>query len=255
MKSCSWCFSEKRGLEAQTGATPDFDLDGDQANVTVSSVQAFISWLSASQRFSNRIETTRRDSWTNTGLGWCLSRSERQAIKSWIDGKLDRETTFESPLKAALAMARIAVLLREPKREQSQQQDRGFDVIGFILVATFLGALEIVLDRGLEDDWFASTFIVTFSVVCAVAFVLMIPWEMSRRNPMIDLRMVATRQFGGCFLVMLATGAVAGFLASASVARSSGKIPPEMPANRGHLAFGCLTFLAEMRKNAAKISD
>ena len=107
-----------------------------------------------------------------------------------------------------VAMALIAVLLREHKRRQSQQQGHGFDVIGFILVATFLGALEVVLDRGLEDDWFASTFIVTFSVVCAVAFVLMIPWEMSRRNPMIDLRMVATRQFGACFLVMLATGAI-----------------------------------------------
>jgi MFS transporter, DHA2 family, multidrug resistance protein len=106
-----------------------------------------------------------------------------------------------------LAMALIAVLLREPKRQQSQQ-GHGFDVIGFILVATFLGALEVVLDRGLEDDWFASNFIVTFSVVCAVAFVSMIPWELSRRNPMIDLRMVATRQFGACFLVMLAIGAI-----------------------------------------------
>ena len=96
----------------------------------------------------------------------------------------------------------------QPRAEQSQQQGYGFDVIGFILVATFLGALEVVLDRGLEDDWFASTFIVTFSVICALAFVLMIPWEMSRRNPMIDLRMVATRQFGACFLVMLATGAI-----------------------------------------------
>jgi DHA2 family multidrug resistance protein len=36
----------------------------------------------------------------------------------------------------------------------------------------------------------------------------MIPWEVSRRNPMIDLRMVATRQFGACFVVMLATGAI-----------------------------------------------
>ena len=104
-----------------------------------------------------------------------------------------------------LAMALIAVLLRA---QQPQQQTHGFDVIGFILVATFLGALEVVLDRGLEDDWFASTFIVTFTVICALAFVLMIPWEMSRRNPMIDLRMVATRQFGACFVVMLVTGAI-----------------------------------------------
>src|ERR1700736_33391 len=107
-----------------------------------------------------------------------------------------------------LAMALIAVLLRAPKRQQSQQQGNGFDVIGFVLVATFLGALEVVLDRGLEDDWFASRFIVTFSVICALAFVLMIPWEMSHRNPMIDLKMVATRQFGACFVVMLITGAI-----------------------------------------------
>jgi DHA2 family multidrug resistance protein len=105
-----------------------------------------------------------------------------------------------------LAVALIALILREPNTARTEHN--GFDVVGFILVATFLGALEVVLDRGLEDDWFASPFIVTFSVVCALAFVLMIPWELIRRNPMIDLRMVATRQFGACFLVMLATGAI-----------------------------------------------
>jgi MFS transporter, DHA2 family, multidrug resistance protein len=107
-----------------------------------------------------------------------------------------------------LAMALISALLREPKREPGRQQGHGFDVIGFALVATFLGALEVVLDRGLEDDWFASPFIVTFSIICAAAFVLMIPWEMRHRNPMIDLKMVATRQFGAAFVVMLATGAI-----------------------------------------------
>jgi MFS transporter, DHA2 family, multidrug resistance protein len=107
-----------------------------------------------------------------------------------------------------LAMALISALLREPKREPGRQQGHGFDVIGFALVATFLGALEVVLDRGLEDDWFASPFIVTFSIICAAAFALMIPWEMRHRNPMIDLKMVATRQFGAAFVVMLATGAI-----------------------------------------------
>ena len=77
-----------------------------------------------------------------------------------------------------------------------------------MLIATFLGALEVVLDRGLEDDWFGSSFIVTFAVISGLAFVLMIPWGLTRRNPIIDLRMVASRQFGACFLVMLATGAI-----------------------------------------------
>src|ERR1700757_375096 len=131
-------------------------------------------------------------------------------LGGWISDNWSWQWCFliNAPV-GVLAMALIAVLLRQPKRQQSQrQQGHGFDVIGFVLVATFLGALEVVLDRGLEDDWFASTFIVTFSVVCAAAFVLMIPWEMSHRNPMIDLRMVATRQFGACFLAMLATGAI-----------------------------------------------
>ena len=89
-----------------------------------------------------------------------------------------------------------------------QTKQARFDVIGFLLVATFLGALEIVLDRGLEDDWFSSSFIVTFTAICALAFVLMIPWETSRRDPMIDVRMVGSRQFGACFLVMGAIGAI-----------------------------------------------
>src|SRR5215468_10686190 len=130
-------------------------------------------------------------------------------LGGWISDNWSWQWSFliNAPV-GLLAMALIAVLLREPKRQQQSQQGHGFDVIGFILVATFLGALEVLLDRGLEDDWFASTFIVTFTVVCVLAFVLMIPWEMSHRNPMIDLKMVATRQFGASFVVMLATGAI-----------------------------------------------
>jgi DHA2 family multidrug resistance protein len=112
-----------------------------------------------------------------------------------------------------VALGAIGTLLRESKsalaeRQRFLQQGRSFDLIGFVLVATFLGALEIALDRGLEDDWFSSTFIVTAATVCALAFIAMIPWELSHRNPMIDVRMVATRQFGTSFLVMLAAGAI-----------------------------------------------
>jgi MFS transporter, DHA2 family, multidrug resistance protein len=112
-----------------------------------------------------------------------------------------------------IAIALIALILREPEkaveeRRKGRQQKGGFDLVGFVLVATFLGTLEIVLDRGLEDDWFGSSFITTVAIVCALAFVLMIPWEVTRRNPTVDVRMVATRQFGACFLVTLGTFAI-----------------------------------------------
>jgi MFS transporter, DHA2 family, multidrug resistance protein len=133
-------------------------------------------------------------------------------LGGWLSDNISWQWCFLVNVPVGLfAMAMIALVLREPKtaRAESQsQQGNKFDVVGFMLIATFLGALEVVLDRGLEDDWFGSHFIVTFAIICALAFVLMIPWEMSHRNPAVDLRMVATRQFGACFLVMLATGAI-----------------------------------------------
>ena len=133
-------------------------------------------------------------------------------LGGWLSDNISWQWCFLVNVPVGVfAMAMIALVLPEPKtaRAESQsQQGNKFDVIGFILIATFLGALEVVLDRGLEDDWFGSPFIVTFATICGLAFVLMIPWEMSHRNPAVDLRMVASRQFGACFLVMLATGAI-----------------------------------------------
>jgi DHA2 family multidrug resistance protein len=112
-----------------------------------------------------------------------------------------------------LLLTLASLILPEPKaavdqRRRLKEEEIRFDLIGFLLIATFLGALEVVLDRGQEDDWFGSNFIITFAIVCGLAFVLMIPWEITRRNPVVDIRVVATRQFGACFLVMLATGAI-----------------------------------------------
>jgi MFS transporter, DHA2 family, multidrug resistance protein len=134
-------------------------------------------------------------------------------LGGWLSDNLSWHWCFliNAPV-GLLAMALIALVLHEPAAAQTEAgtQQRGirFDVVGFMLIATFLGALEMVLDRGLENDWFGSSFIVTFTVISALAFVLMIPWGLTRKNPIIDLRMVASRQFGVCFLVMLATGAI-----------------------------------------------
>ena len=103
------------------------------------------------------------------------------------------------------AMALIYTLVKEPKPEAN---DARFDTTGFVLVALFLGALEMVLDRGQVEDWFGSHFIVAFTIISVIAFMLMIPWELTRKNPLIDLPMIASRQFGACFVVMGATGAI-----------------------------------------------
>jgi DHA2 family multidrug resistance protein len=106
-----------------------------------------------------------------------------------------------------VTIALIAAIFHEPAAA-TKSTKRRFDLIGFLLVATFLGALEVVLDRGQREDWFSSGFIVTFAAITVLAFVGMIPWELRRRDPMIDMRMLGTRQFGSCFVVMMAVGAI-----------------------------------------------
>src|SRR5689334_20039625 len=135
-------------------------------------------------------------------------------LGGWIADNLSWQWCFliNGPV-GVIALGLIGTLLRESnaavaERKRFLERGHSFDLVGFVLVATFLGALEIALDRGLEDDWFASNFIVAASATCVLAFVLMLPWELSRHNPMIDIRMVATRQFGASFLVMLGAGAI-----------------------------------------------
>jgi DHA2 family multidrug resistance protein len=135
-------------------------------------------------------------------------------LGGWMSDNWSWQWCFEinAPI-GVLALALLAATLRDSEaavaeRKRLERQGRRFDLVGFVLVATFLGALEVALDRGLEDDWFGSSFIIADVTVCAIAFVLMIPWELSRRNPAVDVQIVATRQFSACFLVMLATGAI-----------------------------------------------
>jgi DHA2 family multidrug resistance protein len=112
-----------------------------------------------------------------------------------------------------LSLSLVQWLVVEPdvlQRERRQRLAGGLKVdwIGFVLVALCLGCLELVLDTGQRDDWFASGFIVTFSAISACAGISLIPWELTRKDPIVDIRLLFQRQFGASVLVMMAVGAV-----------------------------------------------
>jgi DHA2 family multidrug resistance protein len=111
-----------------------------------------------------------------------------------------------------LSLTLVHLLLVEPDILRKEREDllRGglkVDFVGFALVALCLGGLEIVLDKGQREDWFSSSFIVTFASLSAAALIAFVPWELRRRQPIVDIRLLGRRQFGGAFLVMLALGA------------------------------------------------
>jgi DHA2 family multidrug resistance protein len=80
------------------------------------------------------------------------------------------------------------------------------DFMGFGLVALGLGSLQVVLDKGQEDDWFGSSFIIFFSVCAAVGILGCIIWELFiTDDPIVDLPLFRNMSFLTTNLVMFAT--------------------------------------------------
>ena len=69
------------------------------------------------------------------------------------------------------------------------------DGVGIALVGLGSATLELVLDRGQIDDWFGSSFISWMFVISVVAWVGAIWWELNQHDPIIDLRLLANRNF------------------------------------------------------------
>ncbi len=78
------------------------------------------------------------------------------------------------------------------------------DYIGVSLVALGIAALQIVLDKGEQEDWFSSSFIVIWGLICFVCLVVAIMWLWKQHNPVIDLTLFEDRAFSaGCCLIFL----------------------------------------------------
>jgi len=80
------------------------------------------------------------------------------------------------------------------------------DYVGIALLALGIGALQILLDKGQEDDWFGSRFITTLVVVSAVCLVSLVVWEWFHRAPIIDVHMFKNFNFAGSSLMMFMLG-------------------------------------------------
>ncbi len=149
------------------------------------------------------------------------------------------------------------------------------DVVGLILLVLFIGAMQIMVDKGKELDWFASNQIVMLAAVSVVAFLFFLAWELTEVHPIVDLRLFAQRNFlVGTMALALAYGlffgnivllplwlqqymgytatwaglatAPVGFLAiviSPWVGKNVGKIDPRRLATVSFIGFGIVLWM------------
>jgi len=80
------------------------------------------------------------------------------------------------------------------------------DYVGIALLTIGVGALQILLDKGQEDDWFGSRFITTLIITSAVCLISLVVWEWFAKTPIIDVRMFKSFNFAGASLMMFMLG-------------------------------------------------
>jgi len=149
------------------------------------------------------------------------------------------------------------------------------DVVGLVLLVTWVGVLQVMLDTGKDADWFESPRIVLEAIVSIVGFIAFLIWEIGEKNPIVDLSLFRSRSFTLGSLVMVLgyaaffgslvlqplwmqtwlgyTATWAGLVAAPSgvvavilsplVGRYIGKGDPRIFATIAFIAFGCSYFM------------
>lgn len=106
-----------------------------------------------------------------------------------------------------------SMLLEDPpylKAQRAARRGQPFriDFIGLSLLSIGLAALELMLDKGQEHDWFDSPFIVKLAVVAVAALVAVIFWELRHPAPIVNLRLFRDRNFAAASITVFCSFAV-----------------------------------------------
>jgi DHA2 family multidrug resistance protein len=80
-------------------------------------------------------------------------------------------------------------------KRESQTRKLPIDTVGLALLVLWVGALQIMLDKGHELDWFHSTEVLALAVVAGVGLVAFLIWELTEEHPVVDLTLFKRRNF------------------------------------------------------------
>lgn len=151
------------------------------------------------------------------GLAIVMAPTLGPTVGGWITDNFDWRWIFFINLPiVALSLYMTNRLVEDTptiKREVKEARSGNFrlDYIGFSLLALTFGCFEVVLDKGQEEDWFSSSFIVSFMGISAVCFVAVIFWELwmarKKQRPILVFTLFKNRTFTLSVVMMFVLGA------------------------------------------------
>ncbi len=106
-------------------------------------------------------------------------------------------------INVPVAILLVMLALRTLPRKETLQRVP-VDFVGLCLLILWVGALQIMLDKGKELDWFSSGFIVGLLATAIIGFIAFVIWELTDEHPIVDLRIFRYRGFSAaCFAMTL----------------------------------------------------
>ncbi len=145
------------------------------------------------------------------GLGVVVAPVLGPTLGGWLTDRYSWRWAFYINIPVGiLAMLLISRYVKDPDYIKNAKAGK-LDSIGFGLLAVGLGCLQIILDRGQQDDWFGAMWIrwaFCIMLVCLVGFVIS---QLTRENTLVDLRIFKNRNFTlGCVLIFMFGAAIYG---------------------------------------------
>src|SRR5690242_13184477 len=117
------------------------------------------------------------------------------ALGGWITDSYSWSWIFYINIPVGLFAAGVTWMLYRDR--ESQTRKLPIDKIGLLSLVVWVASLQIMLDKGKDLDWFSSPVICTLTAVAGVSFIFFLIWEFTEKNPIVDLRLFAVRNFRG----------------------------------------------------------
>jgi MFS transporter, DHA2 family, multidrug resistance protein len=125
------------------------------------------------------------------------------ALGGWITDRYSWSWIFYINIPVGLFAAGVTWAIYKTRETPSKKVP--FDAIGLLSLIAWVGSLQIMLDKGKDLDWFTSPVIVGLGIFALISFVFFLIWELTEKNPIIDLRLFKGRNFlGGTVAISVA---------------------------------------------------
>jgi DHA2 family multidrug resistance protein len=127
-----------------------------------------------------------------------------------------------------IALICAPILFGILRKHETETANVRVDTIGLMLLILWVGALQLMLDLGKEHDWFESGFITGLGVTAIVGFAAFMIWELTEKEPIVDLKVFRHRGFAAACLTLP--------LAFAAFQASNVLVPQWLQSNMGYTA-------------------